>query len=72
MVEPRAFEHLAHPLLGQPVRDIASGTEGVLTAVVLEEQPRAVGTPLRVRLAYIRMSNGREMPTAVANIEALR
>ncbi|MER6388749.1 hypothetical protein ACFXEL_37065 [Streptomyces sp. NPDC059382] len=72
MVEPRVFEHLPHPLLGQPVRDIASGTEGVLTAVVLEEKERAFAAPLRVRLAYIRMASGREMSTAASNIQARR
>ncbi|MCY0956214.1 hypothetical protein [Streptomyces sp. H27-H5] len=72
MAKPRLFEHLAHPLLGQPVRDIASGTEGELTAVVEEEQERAFAAPLRVRLAYIRMASGREMSTAVGNIQALR
>ncbi|MFD4740973.1 hypothetical protein ACFWNQ_26925 [Streptomyces virginiae] len=64
-----ANQHVPHALLHKPVRDIASGTEGILMAVVHEN----VGT-LRdhwVDIAYIRPARGgRELSTAVANIEA--
>ncbi|MEU6312451.1 hypothetical protein [Streptomyces sp. NPDC047014] len=66
-----AKEHLPHALLHKPVRDLASGTEGILMAVVHED----VGTEgaLWVELAYIRpVRGGRETTTAVANIVAVQ
>ncbi|MFD5890657.1 hypothetical protein ACFWHQ_32470 [Streptomyces sp. NPDC060334] len=61
--------HQDHPLLGQQVRAIASGTVGRLMAVVVEEVPTHRGTR-RARLAYIRRDGGgRELATAVGNIE---
>ncbi|AWZ10455.1 hypothetical protein DRB96_22445 [Streptomyces sp. ICC1] len=58
-----------HPLLGHRVRDIASGTEGELMAVVLEEVDTHTG-PHWTRRAYILPeTGGRELPTAVGNIE---
>ncbi|MFF4448936.1 hypothetical protein [Streptomyces sp. NPDC001502] len=68
MATPRdANEHLPHPLLYRPVRDIASGRRGVLMAVVHEE----VGYGRWQDIAYIRPPRGgRETTTAVANIEA--
>ncbi|WP_330301369.1 hypothetical protein [Streptomyces sp. NBC_00503] len=64
------FEHLDHPLLHQQVRDIASGTHGKLMAVVREEVRRVCGDPEYARIAYIRMPSGRELTTAIRNIEA--
>jgi hypothetical protein len=63
-------EYLPHPLLRQRVRDVASGTEGELMAVVREEVRRVYGDPQYAPIAYIRMPSGREHTTAVANIEA--
>ncbi|MCY0924202.1 hypothetical protein [Streptomyces sp. H27-H5] len=61
--------HQDHPLLGRQVRDTASGTVGKLMAVVVEEVPTHRG-PRRVRLAYLRRDGGgRELATAVGNIE---
>ncbi|MEU3059629.1 hypothetical protein [Streptomyces subrutilus] len=66
-----SFEHMPHPLLRMRVRDIASGTEGELMAVVREEVPQLLGGPTRVLIAYIRMASGRESTTALANVEAV-
>lgn len=68
MADP--FEKLDHPLLGQPVRDVASGTEGKLVAVVRQEVRRAFGEPTYAPIAYIRMASGLELSTAAANVEA--
>ncbi|MFB7981488.1 hypothetical protein [Streptomyces vinaceus] len=60
-----------HRLLRRQVRDIASGVEGELMAVVRED---VSDTPARERwvvLAYVRGPSGREISTAVANIEAV-
>ncbi|MFE3584666.1 hypothetical protein [Streptomyces vinaceus] len=70
-VVPRSFEEVPHELLHKRVRDIASGVEGELTAVVRED---VSDTPARERwvvLAYVRGPSGREISTAVANIEAV-
>ncbi|MBT2478179.1 hypothetical protein [Streptomyces sp. ISL-94] len=65
------FGHEAHPLLGCLVRDLASGTEGRLMAVVLEEVDTHAG-PRWTRRAYIRpVAGGTELATAVANIQLL-
>ncbi|MFE9934275.1 hypothetical protein [Streptomyces sp. NPDC005533] len=65
------FGHEEHPLLGWRVRDVASGTEGNLMAVVLEETVTRSG-PRWTRRAYIRpVAGGRELSTGVGNIEAL-
>ncbi|MFD3546553.1 hypothetical protein ACFWUW_13240 [Streptomyces sp. NPDC058655] len=65
------FGHEDHPLLGRPVRDIASGAEGRLMAVVVEEVATHAG-PRRTRRAYIRPEGGgRELATAVGNVEPL-
>ncbi|WP_328620323.1 hypothetical protein [Streptomyces sp. NBC_00354] len=53
------------------MRDIASGVEGELMAVVRQD---VSDTPVRehwVKLAYVRGPSGREISTAVANIEAV-
>ncbi|MER6201727.1 hypothetical protein ABT234_30705 [Streptomyces sp. NPDC001586] len=63
------FGHEAHPLIGRLVRDVASGAEGLLMAVVVEEVATQYG-PCWTRRAYIRQQGGgRELPTAVGNIE---
>ncbi|MFD7258367.1 hypothetical protein [Streptomyces sp. NPDC059874] len=63
------FGHQAHPLLGRLVRDVASGTEGLLMAVVLEEVATHAG-PRWTRRAYIRpKAGGIELATAVANVQ---
>ncbi|KPI05629.1 hypothetical protein OV450_3947 [Actinobacteria bacterium OV450] len=68
---PRPFEDVPHALLHKRVRDIASGVEGELMAVVRED---VCGTPVRehwVTLAYVRGPSGREISTAVANIRVV-
>ncbi|MCB5164560.1 hypothetical protein LG634_06895 [Streptomyces bambusae] len=54
-----------HPLLGIRVRDIASRTEGELTAVThqLHDDGRTV------RIAHIRPASGIECTTAADNIQ---
>ncbi|MFG2880137.1 hypothetical protein ACGFYU_34850 [Streptomyces sp. NPDC048337] len=69
---PEPFEHLAHPLLRKQVRDIASGAEGELTAVVHAEVGRMNGVRTYAPIAHIRMPSGLELTTAVANIAAIR
>ncbi|MFD3809150.1 hypothetical protein ACFWTC_37700 [Streptomyces sp. NPDC058619] len=65
------YGHEDHPLLGRRVRDIASGTEGKLMAVVREEVATHSG-PRWTRRAYIRPeAGGRELTTAVGNIQPL-
>ncbi|MFE2323570.1 hypothetical protein ACFXD5_06550 [Streptomyces sp. NPDC059385] len=66
---PEPYEHMTHPLLHRRVRDIASGVEGELMAVV-NENVSPTGIERWVKLAYIRRSNGREISTAVGNVEA--
>ncbi|MER7468261.1 hypothetical protein [Streptomyces sp. NPDC097981] len=63
------YEYLPHPLLRTRVRDITSGAEGVLMAVI-NETVLATGIEHWVELAYIRGANGREITTAVGDIEA--
>ncbi|GLX18932.1 MULTISPECIES: hypothetical protein [Streptomyces] len=63
------YEYVPHRLLRRRVRDIASGTEGVLMAVV-NENVSDTGIERWAELAYIRGDSGREFTTAVANIEA--
>ncbi|WP_078613743.1 hypothetical protein [Streptomyces katrae] len=68
---PRPFEEVPHALLRKRVRDIASGLEGELMAVVRKD---VSDTPVRehwVKLAYVRGTSGREISTALANIEAV-
>jgi hypothetical protein len=69
---PEAYEHLHHPLLQCRVRDIASGTEGELMAVVYEEVGQVCGDPQYRPIAYIRMASGRELSTAASNVQAVR
>ncbi|MFZ3473972.1 hypothetical protein ACODT3_06300 [Streptomyces sp. 4.24] len=67
---PDPGEHLAHPLLTRQVRDVASGTEGKLMAVVPEEVRRFCGDPDYAPIAYIRMPSGLELSTSERNVEA--
>ncbi|MFD8294541.1 hypothetical protein ACFXJO_43290 [Streptomyces lavendulae] len=60
-------EPLTHRLLGRRVRDIASGTEGQLMAVV-NENVSDTGAERWVHLAYVRDPSGLEFTTAVGNI----
>ncbi|MFE3761955.1 hypothetical protein ACFXPI_09360 [Streptomyces sp. NPDC059104] len=61
------YEHVPHRLLHRRVRDIASGTEGELMAVV-HENVSGTGADRWVRLAYIRDPSGLEFTTALGNI----
>ncbi|WP_327416989.1 hypothetical protein [Streptomyces sp. NBC_01233] len=67
------FEHGSDPRIGKQVRDIASGTEGELIAIVSEDIPNFEGASMTVRLAYIRPAGGGwELSTAPTNLELLR
>ena len=63
------YEFIPHRLLRKRVRDIASGVEGELMAVI-NENVSSTGIEHWVELAYIRLPSGREITTAVDNIEA--
>ncbi|MEU6299983.1 hypothetical protein [Streptomyces erythrochromogenes] len=63
------YEYLPHHLLRRRVRDIASGIEGELMAVINEDVSNSVH-PRWVELTYIRGPSGREFSTAVDNIES--
>ncbi|MEU9148117.1 hypothetical protein [Streptomyces sp. NPDC048349] len=62
------YAYVPHRLLRRRVRDVASGVEGELMAVV-NENVSATGIEHRVELAYIRGPSGLEISTAVGNIE---
>ncbi|MFE9465411.1 hypothetical protein ACFYNW_17365 [Streptomyces virginiae] len=72
MAATDSFGHENHQWIGRTVRDIASGTEGELTAVVNEKKRNHAGQLTGVRLAYIKKADGIELPTAAANIELVR
>ncbi|WP_328787804.1 hypothetical protein [Streptomyces sp. NBC_00273] len=55
------YEYQPHRLLRKRVRDIASGVEGELMAVIAEGA---------TDIAYIRKSDGREFTTAATNVQA--
>ncbi|WP_327285072.1 MULTISPECIES: hypothetical protein [unclassified Streptomyces] len=61
------YEYVHHRLLHRRVRDIASGTEGELMAVV-NENVSDTGAEQWMRLAYVRDRSGLEFTTAVGNI----
>lgn len=61
------YEYVPHRLLHRRVRDIASGTEGELMAVV-NENVSGTGAAQWMRLAYIRAPSGLEFTTAAGNI----
>ncbi|MGW7311905.1 hypothetical protein [Streptomyces sp. NPDC054854] len=63
------YEYVPHALLHERVRDIASGVEGELMAVV-HENVSDTGFERGVDLAYIRPRSGREFSTLIDNIEA--
>ncbi|WP_435866588.1 hypothetical protein [Streptomyces yangpuensis] len=63
------YEYVPHRLLRCPVRDIASGVEGELMAVINENVSDS-GREHWVELAYIRRACGREFTTALSNIES--
>ncbi|THA75161.1 hypothetical protein [Streptomyces sp. A0592] len=62
------YEYVPHPFLRHRVRDVASGVEGELMAVVNEGVSNS-DHPHWVELAYVRGPSGREFSTAVGNIE---
>ncbi|WKD33069.1 hypothetical protein [Streptomyces xanthophaeus] len=63
------YAYVPHRLLRRRVRDIASGVEGELMAVINENVSNA-DIEYWMELAYIRGASGREFTTAVANVEA--
>ncbi|MFH7593481.1 hypothetical protein WDV06_00045 [Streptomyces racemochromogenes] len=62
------YEYVPHRLLHRRVRDIASGAEGVLMAVVNENVSDSADYERWMELAYIRGGSGREFTTAVDNV----
>ncbi|PWK61888.1 hypothetical protein BCL76_12526 [Streptomyces sp. CG 926] len=64
------YEYVPHRLLRKRVRDIASGVEGELMAVINENVSSSAIGEHWVELAYIRIPSGREITTAVDNIES--
>ncbi|MFF4580867.1 hypothetical protein ACFY15_21135 [Streptomyces sp. NPDC001373] len=62
------YAYVPRRLLRRRVRDIASGVEGVLMAVI-NENVSDTGVERWMELAYIRKASGREFTTAVANVE---
>ncbi|MEW2141176.1 hypothetical protein AB0892_32070 [Streptomyces sp. NPDC005409] len=65
------YEYVPHRLLRRRVRDIASGAEGELMAVINENVSGSVAHERWMELAYIRGASGREFTTAIANVEAV-
>ncbi|MFE3553726.1 hypothetical protein ACFXKW_02490 [Streptomyces sp. NPDC059193] len=65
------YEYVAHRLLRRRVRDVASGVEGELMAVINENVSDSARAHW-MELAYIRGACGREFSTAVDNIEPAR
>ncbi|AQT73983.1 hypothetical protein [Streptomyces sp. fd1-xmd] len=61
------YEYVPHPLLRRRVRDIASGAEGELMAVI-NENVSDTGLACWMELAYIRGASGLEFTTSVANV----
>ncbi|MFF4264108.1 hypothetical protein ACFY7Y_34560 [Streptomyces virginiae] len=62
------YEYVPHRLPRRRVRDIASGVEGELMAVINENVSDA-GVERWMELAYIRGASGREFTTSVANVQ---
>ncbi|MFJ3975713.1 hypothetical protein [Streptomyces sp. NPDC090021] len=62
------YQYMPHRLLRRRVRDIASGVEGELMAVV-NENVSCTDIERWVELAYVRGPSGREFTTSVGNIE---
>ncbi|MEU8778903.1 hypothetical protein [Streptomyces sp. NPDC048606] len=63
-----SYEYLPHHLLRRRVRDVASGVEGELMAVI-NENVSTTGIERWMHLAYIRAASGREFTTAATNLE---
>ncbi|MCX5376957.1 hypothetical protein [Streptomyces sp. NBC_00091] len=63
------YEYVPHRLLRRRVRDVASGAEGELMAVINENVSDSALREHWVELAYIRGASGREFTTAAANVE---
>ncbi|RKT04389.1 hypothetical protein BX286_2339 [Streptomyces sp. 3211.6] len=63
------YEYVPHRLLRRRVRDIASGVEGELMAVINENVSDSDTYEHWMELAYIRNASGREFTTAVANVQ---
>ncbi|UUU40021.1 hypothetical protein [Streptomyces sp. NBC_00162] len=63
------YEYVPHSLLRRRVRDIASGAEGVLMAVINQNVSDSALRDHWTELAYIRVASGREFTTAVDNVE---
>ncbi|GLX19439.1 hypothetical protein [Streptomyces lavendulae] len=63
------YEYVPHRLLRQRVRDIASGVEGVLMAVINENVSDTAAQERWMELAYIRGASGREFTTAATNVQ---
>ncbi|RSS39834.1 hypothetical protein EF912_32805 [Streptomyces sp. WAC07061] len=63
------YEYVPHRLLRRRVRDIASGAEGELMAVINENVSDSVAHERWMELAYIRDASGREFTTAASNVE---
>ncbi|MEW1639243.1 hypothetical protein [Streptomyces sp. NPDC093801] len=63
------YEYVPHRLLRRRVRDIASGAEGELMAVINENVSDSADYERWMELAYIRSASGREFTTAVANVQ---
>ncbi|MFD6877974.1 MULTISPECIES: hypothetical protein [unclassified Streptomyces] len=61
------YEYVPHRLLRRRVRDVASGVEGELMAVV-NENVSDTAVERWMELAYIRAGSGREFTTSVANV----
>ncbi|MGW6705771.1 hypothetical protein ACWGDE_12900 [Streptomyces sp. NPDC054956] len=66
------YAYLTHQLLHRRVRDVASGVEGELMAVINENVSDSASRERWMRLAYIRGASGREFSTAVENIAPAR
>ncbi|MFE3560401.1 hypothetical protein ACFXKW_36945 [Streptomyces sp. NPDC059193] len=62
------YAYVPHRLLRRRVRDVASGVEGELMAVINENVSNSTHEHW-VELAYVRAASGREFSTAVDNIE---
>ncbi|MFJ3882291.1 hypothetical protein ACIPW5_33210 [Streptomyces sp. NPDC090077] len=62
------YEYVPHRLLQRRVRDVVSGGEGILMAVINENVSDDL-TEQWMELAYIRGASGREFTTAATNVE---
>ncbi|MFH8887279.1 hypothetical protein [Streptomyces sp. NPDC017949] len=63
------YEYVPHRLLRQRVRDVASGIEGELMAVVNENVSDCPLNDHWMELAYIRAASGREFTTVIDNVQ---